>query len=97
MDLHDVIDRLIERRGPTSEGEAQEMHDAVEADRQGLEGGSEAVARRRAATADATLAGEFEGVSEQELTERAADGDLRAQAERQRRKAEASTKEPVAV
>lgn len=86
MNLHDVIHRLVDRRGPASDAELQEMHDAVEAHSQGLDDGAQ-VAAARDANAAQGLAEQFKGVSDADLTERAADGDAAAQQERARRKA----------
>lgn len=85
MNLHDVIHRLIDRRGAATEEEALVMHDAVEAHLQG-KNDSEDVRKAREAQANQGLAQRFEGVSDSELLERAADGDVEAQQERQRRK-----------
>jgi hypothetical protein len=98
MNLHEVIDRLIDRRGPVDEGEVQVMHDAVAAHAAGLADGEE-VRKQREAQADTTLAGEFEGQSDAQVTEAAAGGNTRAQAEFQRRRtlASATPKEAVSA
>lgn len=85
MNLHDVIHRLIDRRGASSEEEALVMHDAVEAHLQGKDD-SEDIRKAREAQANTGLAQKYQDISDAELLERAADGDTEAQQERQRRK-----------
>jgi hypothetical protein len=83
--LHDWLHRLADKRGPSTDAEAQEMHDAIEAHASGLADSTDVQKRREAAAASAQ-ADQFKDVSDADLMEKAADGDVAAQQERNRRK-----------
>lgn len=88
--LHDWLHRLMDGRGPMSEAETQDAHDAIQAHLEGLDD-SKDVADRRAAQASQGLEAKFKDVDDMDLLERAADGDTEAQQERNRRKVMART------
>lgn len=86
MNLHEVLDRLIDRRGPTNDEETQMFHDAVAAHRDNLDD-SEDVRNRREAELAKGQASAFDDVSDEDVRDRAAGGDVDAQREYRRRQA----------
>lgn len=86
MNLHDVLHRLIDRRGPANDEETQQFHDAVQAHAEGLDSSDDVRDRREAELAKGQ-ASAFDGVSDDDVRDRAAGGDLDAQREYKRRQA----------